>query len=50
MPKTPMAMAAQTCAPQRFLNRIRFKTGTMRIYSAVMKPALPAVVVTMPYC
>ena len=50
MPITPSATASHTSRPLRCLNRIAARIGTSSMYMAVMNPAFPAVVVTMPIC
>ena len=50
MPAMPIRTAIQTTAGLFFLNRIRLITGTRSMYMAVMNPAFPALVWTMPIC
>ena len=50
MPATPSSTASQTSHVWCFLKSRKLMTGTMSMYSAVMNPALPAVVYTIPIC
>ena len=50
IPTTPISTASQTIHELRFPRNKKPITGTSSIYIAVINPALPAVVYTIPIC